>query len=272
MCNDNAVTRLKKIGFEAVAEWKMLAHGLDYSSPEDAQQQERMKALLAVNNALYAFCCGEEVLYIGKTSRSLKRRWQGYCTPGKGQVTNQRCHDKIKAELSRSKTIEILAFVPPEGMLAYHGFPINLPAGLEDILILQLAPPWNRRGSGAAILTETAELEADQEVLIVGDAAKKTAEIDRFDIKLSPTAYNRGVINVEIEASELLGDTGTPLTVKCAEDGPSINTVINRTANRNGSVRLNGGETIATWFQKHFKEGDEVTAHILGSHRIELMM
>jgi hypothetical protein len=162
MSKDSAVTRLKRIGFEAVAVWGMSDRGMDYSllgdaqqQERDAQQQERMKALLAVNNALYAFCCGDDVLYIGKTADGLKNRLGGYRRPGPTQGTNRKCHNSIKEAIRKDPRtmIKIFAFVPQEGMLAYHGFPINLPAGLEDILISRFAPPWNGRGTGAAILT-----------------------------------------------------------------------------------------------------------------------
>jgi hypothetical protein len=271
MCNDNAVKRLKDIGFEEAAVWEIQGRGIRYCVHGDKQQQERMKALFAVNNALYAFCCGKEVLYIGKTSRSLGTRLTGYCRPGLAQRTNLKCNALIKAKIAKNEKIEIFAFAPQKDLPMHCGFQVNLAAGLEDILILDFNPPWNGGAIGAK-LTETAEREANlmmQEPVPDG-LLEPIPEIGRFAIKLGSTAFKKGVINVETRASGLLGKHDEGLTVMFCDGMPSISTHIDRTAKANKSVRLNGGQAIAAWFQANFNEGDEVIARILGSHLIEL--
>ena len=51
-----------------------------------------------------------------------------------------------------------------------------------------------------------------------------------------------------------------------------MDSVINRTANANGSVRIVGNNRlIADWFQRHFQPGDLVEANVQASHHILLL-
>lgn len=100
---------LLNIGFVDIARWEAdgdyIAYRLD-GPDSDAEQ-----VMLDEPNALYGFVRGDEVLYIGKTARSIRKRYIGYC-PGKRQVTNQRCHRNIKAAIAEGAEIRILAFTP----------------------------------------------------------------------------------------------------------------------------------------------------------------
>jgi hypothetical protein len=42
--------------------------------------------------------------------------------------------------------VEIYA-LPDNGLLRYGGFHVNLAAGLEDSIVRDLNPPWNRLGT-----------------------------------------------------------------------------------------------------------------------------
>ena len=95
-------------------------------------------------------------MYIGKTTRSQRKRMVGYCQPGKGQTTSWRCNEKIRAALELGRQIDIYAFMPTS-LLQYGGFDIDLAAGLQDMLILAFDPPWNGRTKGQAV-SETAKL------------------------------------------------------------------------------------------------------------------
>lgn len=263
------------LGFESVATWAPMGAWLEYRIHPERKQ--KASVLLAAGNALYAFCADTEVLYVGKTAQTLKKRFKGYCKPGSTQSTNQKCHARIKAALADGRSIDILAFAPPDD-LQFRGFAINLAGGLEDILIRTFAPPWNGSAKGGA-RSESAQREIEQEAdgLASGAAsetleAEKTPEIGRFVIPLTPTYYNKGIINPGRAVSDLFGPDNDLLTV-CFSDGtPSITTRIDRRANRNGSVRFIGSnQAIAAWFQTHFDPGEVVTARILGPNGVELV-
>jgi hypothetical protein len=85
------------------------------------------------------------VLYVGKTTRPIAMRLNGYENPGKTQVTNVYCNAEICKLLANNKPVDI--FVRHSGKLSYiGGFAINEAAALEDAIIPDLDPPWNRVG------------------------------------------------------------------------------------------------------------------------------
>lgn len=263
-------TDLTEIGFERAAVWHATNGWLAYRFLDGIA--ERMAARFAASNALYAFCLGDQVLYIGKTSRSLGQRLKGYCKPAGTQSTNWKCHGLIKDALGRGETVEIFAFAPPADLM-FRGFTINLAGGLEDILILKFAPPWNGRTKGQTI-AETAEREYKElgEDGLIDDGGEARSEIGRFMIRLKPTYYNRGIINPGRATSSLLGEADGLLTIRFGDGMPAISTRIDRRANGNGSVRLIGGnQIIAEWFQRHYRPDEIVTARILGRYLIELL-
>ena len=92
------VDSLFAVGFVHVGKWAPCETFLTYEL--DRATEAQAKPLLDVSNALYAFCRGEAVLYIGKTTQSLRKRLTGYCKPGKSQATNIRCHAKIRKATS----------------------------------------------------------------------------------------------------------------------------------------------------------------------------
>lgn len=84
-------------------------------------------------------------LYIGKTVSSLKKRMYGYQNPGASQSTNIKANQFIRESLAGGKVVEVHA-LPDNGLLYYGGFHVNLAAGLEDSLLAQLKPKWNKAG------------------------------------------------------------------------------------------------------------------------------
>lgn len=257
---------LRAVGFQQIATWQSIGQGIGLKT--DEARQDEILALLTASNALYSFCVGDEVRYIGKTARSLKRRLYGYCKPGPTQSTNLRCNKAIRDALARGETIDVLALVPITE-LQFAGFEINLAAGLEDALIRRFDPPWNGGGKGKA-MTETAQTEAEQEgAAALGPTLPETGE---FAITLGPTYYEKGVVNPGVKASALLGEEGRTLVVQFSDGTPSVATRIDRRANANGSVRFLGGNgAIADWFQANFKPGEVVRACVHGPYAVELM-
>ena len=127
--------RLKDAGFRHVGEWKLNTNELQcvLTNCEDAV------------NVLYAFECRGEILYIGKSVRSLAKRMYGYQNPGLSQLTNIDTNKLIREILGEHKIISIYAFVD-SGKLLHGEFQVNLAAGLEDDLIDKLLPVWNKVG------------------------------------------------------------------------------------------------------------------------------
>jgi len=130
---------LEGIGFLNLAQWKILN---EKKMQDVGDDPEAWKALIGSERALYAFCLGEQVLYIGKTARSVAKRFVGYRDPGKTQATNKKCHREIRKLLEHGKTVRILVF-PDTSLLRWASFKINLAAGLEDALVAHFDPKLN---------------------------------------------------------------------------------------------------------------------------------
>ena len=131
------VQRIKNVGFRLVGEWKL----------DTDKLQCALSDCQAAVNVLYAFASDGEILYIGKSVRSLKQRLYGYQNPGRTQFTNIKANKLIREALGVKKVISIYAFVDP-GELRHGEFRVNLAAGLEDNLIATLKPAWNKTGNG----------------------------------------------------------------------------------------------------------------------------
>ncbi len=124
------------MGFRKCGEWKHDADCVKCSLVDQA----------SAPNVLYAFVSEGLVLYIGKTVRSLKQRMYNYQNPGPSQLTSKRGNELIKGFLARGKSVDVYA-LPDNGLLRYGGFHVNLAAGLEDALIRDLKPKWNKTGT-----------------------------------------------------------------------------------------------------------------------------
>ncbi len=125
---------LIELGFEIAGEWQLSETVLTCSLTQHATE----------SSILYAFVSAEQVLYIGKSVRTLSQRMYQYQRPGPTQRTNIRNHANIKQILKKSESVRIYAFVPQE-QLHYRSIPVSLAAGLEDILISRIKPVWNFR-------------------------------------------------------------------------------------------------------------------------------
>jgi hypothetical protein len=133
--SEDILERILRVGFRHAGHWEIQEQKLNFLLVDKPKE----------NNVLYAFICDKELLYVGKTVRTLKGRMQNYRTPGPTQKTSLRNHAKIKQLAETGKIVEIF-FFPDTGLLHYGGFPINLAAALEDSLISIFSPPWNLSG------------------------------------------------------------------------------------------------------------------------------
>lgn len=129
------ISRLKKVGFRRVGRWVM----------GDERPEYKLEAEEMTYNVLYSFVSGNEILYIGKTTIALRDRMYQYQRPGPSQRTNLRNNSAIAKLLESGAAIEIFA-LPDPGDMEYKGLHLNLAAGLEDSLISELKPTWNKSG------------------------------------------------------------------------------------------------------------------------------
>jgi hypothetical protein len=263
---------LLNLGFVDIARWVSRGDLLAFEVDHDDAAALDLK--LDDPAALYAFVEGDQVRYIGKTARSVRKRFAGYCRPGPRQSTNIRCHKRINEALASGNEVRILLFTPITH-LRYGDFDINLAAGLEDSLIKAFDPPWNGREYGQPI-SEEAEREEKETSATRSEIAPavelpSAASPARFPITVGPTYYSQGFINPGVAASEQLGDDGEPIRVIFDDGTPPVLSSINRTANRTGAVRVVGrNRDIARWFQKHCQIGDSIEGQVLDAHTIRL--
>ncbi len=265
----NSLDRLSEVKFQLLGEWRCDKEKL---ACRLVSEDDETKARLTSGAALYAFVCGGRVLYVGKTSLTLRQRFAGYCTPGKEKRTNRKCHDHIKQALAKGKRIHIHT-LSGDVPLRWGEFILSIPAGLEDSIIKELSPPWNGK-AGAQTVTESAELEAEaleipSEEIQPSIPADVTGPV--FEKKLGKTYHAKGFINVPADVSHHIGTHGGALTLILGRTHPDrVETKIDRKANPNGTPRLSGGQKVARWFQKHFKLGDALHATIVSRNEIIL--
>jgi hypothetical protein len=147
---------LAEIGFEDVAQWSIES---DRKIRDFGDDPEVWQELKQPKNALYAFCVGTEVLYIGKTSRSLEKRFVGYRDPGNTRATNRKCHNEIRKYLKANNTVRIMVLAD-RTHFHWGQFRVSLAAGLEDSLVETLQPRLNGK-NGKLFKTESEQIEEE---------------------------------------------------------------------------------------------------------------
>ena len=236
--------RLLRIGFRKLGEWQNSGDAIRYELSSSAPHP----------NTLYAFVVDGDVKYIGKTTRTLRGRLNGYVRPGPTQVTNLRNHENIVSSLSSGEVVEIFA-LPDEDLHYFGGFHLNLAAGLEDSLIKSLCPLWNGGGKAAP------EEEQDQR------ATPRTVDVEQpsktIEVTMGETYWKKGFFNAGIQSSELFGADGQLIEMFLASGAVPILGTINRTANINNSPRIFGGRALKEWVQEHISPGATMWVEVL---------
>ena len=125
------IERLTSIGFVKIGEWSANPSTINFLLD---------KKYSTCKNVLYSFVANETVMYIGKTTQSLKNRINNYKNGTRS--TNLKNKDGITNLLKKNIAVSIFV-LPDNGLLTYGGFHLNLAAGLEDSLIRDLSPAWN---------------------------------------------------------------------------------------------------------------------------------
>jgi hypothetical protein len=150
--NAPGAKELLQIGMEDAAQWVMD----DKKLKPVGDSSPHWRYLTAIPNSLYAFACEGEVLYIGKTTKTLSKRFTGYCEPSSGRSADKRLQTAIMKLIRQRKEVRILV-LPPTVPLKWGDYPINLAAGLEDALVQAFKPAWNE--SNKKFMTESQSLE-----------------------------------------------------------------------------------------------------------------
>jgi hypothetical protein len=261
--------KLEEIGFEEIGYWELEGDGINYVINDDK------KPLTEVGNALYSFVCGDEVKYIGKTTRGISKRFVGYVRPGISQSTNIRCNKKIQTLLNQGSEVQIWVYTPTIP-LQISGFYINLAAGLEDSLIDKFKPKWNGNNKIADDLSDNVELLNEQEESVLNNQIVDVNTLNplnysEFTINLGKASFNQGFINPGVGVDHKLGAHGEE--IKIILEDKYIFSKINRTSNPNETVRIQENiAVIAEWFRENFNFRDTVTAYVIDRHTIWLRL
>ena len=224
------MNRLLEIGFELSGHWFVSDGRLDFKLARNATR----------SNILYAFVNDGDVLYVGKTVRTLAVRMSNYRRPGKTQSTNISNHGRIQALLDAGDPVDILS-LPDSGLMHYGKFHLNLAAGLEDSIIRTLDPPWN----GGKVEPVTEQLAPDESSTVPPAVSDVAAS---FPFTLQPTYKARGFFNVPVGRAALFGADGETIEMFLGDAPQPVLGGINRTANINGSPRIMGGRLVRDWF------------------------
>ena len=224
------MNRLLDIGFELSGHWFASDGRLDFKLARNATR----------SNILYAFVNDGEVLYVGKTVRTLTLRMSNYRRPGKTQSTNIGNNARIRALLEAGAAVAILS-LPDSGLMHYGKFHLNLSAGLEDSIIRTLDPPWN----GGKVEPVTEQLAMDESSREPAPVLAVTAS---FPFTLQPTYKSRGFFNVPVASATLFGADGETIELFLGDAPQPVLGGINRTANKNASPRIMGGRLARDWF------------------------
>lgn len=128
---DNEMQRLIDIGFKKVGYWFLKDNKISFDVTSDGK-----------TNILYAYIIDSEVMYVGKSSRTLKERLGNYKNPEPSQKTNMRINSFIKDNLLSGRKVIIYEY-SKESDLRIGVFKVDISAGLEESIIKIINPKWN---------------------------------------------------------------------------------------------------------------------------------
>lgn len=253
--------RLFEIGFAPVGCWRLREGCLQLELTDKIDHA----------NVLYAFISGDDVLYVGKTTKTLRGRLASYMKPSESQRTNTRNNASIRRLLSAGREVDILA-LPDLGLHRYGEFKINFVAALEDSIIKTISPPWNgmrsKSASGDVDDEERPEFDADD---FASDLdAEMSASTPSFQFVLQPTYYKNGFFNVTVENQHLFGPQGAGIDIYCGPEKTLVQGRFDRVTNSNSTPRVYGYAPLRDWFQANFEQMQTITVRVVGPASIEL--
>ena len=94
--------------------------------------------------------------------------------------------------------------------------------------------------------------------------------MSQYQVTLGTTYYNKNYFNVGFQASLHLGNHNEPLQI-ILPNGQIIHSTINRTINRNGSVRFYGGAEWNQFIQANYNLGLVITFQVTNANTITII-
>ena len=261
---------LEAIGFEEVGSWH-----LRNGSPQFALNRQRDAAPV-----LYAFVIGAQVMYVGKTVRTLGDRLYGYQKGGGTQRTNIRVRNEIREALLHGRTVDILSFHEPRPWRVGR-FGVNLPAALEDDVIETLKPAWNgtkstaRSSPGAeSAARDVVHTRAEKQLAAThaegGSHSEAVEGVPHFDVVVGKTYLRQGFFNVPTAHAHRFPDHGSEVEIALARSAAPVYAKVNRTANQTGAPRIMGGTGLRDWLRKEVREGCLVRVRVVSNRRLDI--
>jgi len=240
--------KLLEIGFIKVGEWS-LGNGFHHTITTRLNQR----------NLLYSFTCDSSLLYIGKTTDTLKSRMNGYKNAGSSQKTNIRVKGKIIEILQKKKIVDIYVLIDNAG-LKYKQYQISLAGGLEDNLIARLRPKWNFIGNNQI---KVQDMPVEGRNILIENIHAEYKFFNIVVVKMSKTYWHRGYINLSIKDSFFLSKEPINVTLLLGENADFCITGRFIFATKNKQPRILGNNSLKDWFQNKYEIGDMIKVDII---------
>lgn len=241
---------LIKIGFLKIGNWVI--------GKNDRIEFKIKDEYINHRNLLYAFEINNIVKYIGITEITIKERMNNYKSGHQNNLsagsTNKKLNSKIKKEIEENKNVNIY-ILKNDTPIDYYGYKINLSTGIEKSLIEAFDfnnNLWNDRGTNNKI------------------NLKPIKKMKKHQIKIGKTYLESGYINPRKEASLLLGNNDEELIIVTHDDN-KLTCKINRTANKNGSARIQGGNDLKNYIGRSYKLNDLIEFDIINKNTIKII-
>lgn len=240
--------RLSDIGFTKVGEWKNENSVFKYDIENHLQEK----------NLLYAFIINKEVLYIGKTTDTLKNRMNGYKNASGSQKTNVRIKAKIIEKLFQFK-VEIYILIDKEN-LTFGKYKISLASGLEDNLIASITPKWNFRGK---IRIKELEIPAENQKIMIENSPQISTIKRTINIILGEEYWNNGFFNFSKKELDILPNEPTQITLILGLNDDYFIPGHFLFSTESKQPRVRGNKTLKEWFQMNYSKGEKIEIDIL---------
>jgi hypothetical protein len=123
-------------GFQRVGRWELDPDGwLQFIGDAPAEP------------GVYAIIVSGEVRYVGCAQQGVHRRFRKYGNPNNKGAVAIRLRAYITEALTSGAEVTVFAMTVAADPIRWNGLPLDLIAGLEEGLIRDKCPDWNRRGT-----------------------------------------------------------------------------------------------------------------------------
>ncbi len=128
----------------------LTANGFSLSARWELQANSRVRLIgePPKQPGVYAFAVDGEVCYVGKAKKGIAKRLRPYEIVKGKKRQGFRIKTLIRKALKSGSEVTLLTSVNLKP-IRWRGLPVDLILGLEEGLIRELQPKWNRRGRGA---------------------------------------------------------------------------------------------------------------------------